>query len=120
MTTCITASIFDLRSRRIPNWLIILNLPILIKLDWTIFTIIALAIVASFIFGKYVGGGDFKLAALIAIYVHILSWSQYWLYISLVIGALFGLIFRKKSLPFAPFLTLGLISIYVAQELLVI
>ena len=106
-----------MRLRRIPNWLILINIPILLKFDLTIAEIIAVAIIGSILFGKYIGAGDFKFAAVIAIYVHILSWSQYWIYIALVFGAIFGVIFRKKSLPFAPFMTLGLISIYLAQEL---
>ena len=114
------ASYFDLRFRRIPNWLIALNLPILFKADLVVVFIMLTAVFMTLIFGKYVGGGDFKLAALIAIYSHILNLSQYWLYIALVMGAIYGLIFHRKTLPFAPFMTLGLISIYVAQELLLI
>ena len=112
------ASYFDLRYRRIPNWLILANVPFVLgNLDRTIALILIAIALIAFILAKYVGAGDFKLAAVLASYSHILSWSQMWLYISLIFGGLYGLVLRKKSLPFAPFMTLGVLMIYLAQEL---
>jgi len=57
-----------------------------------------------------------KLAVAIAIWSHILNWPQSWLYISLLLGGLFGLANRKKSLPFAPFMAAGVLLANVARS----
>jgi len=62
-----------------------------------------------------VGGGDIKLAAMIGFY---LGWQKvlYALYLAALIGSIFGLLkiitnkaTRKDPIPFAPFLSLGVI-----------
>ena len=115
-----TATYFDLKSRRIPNWLIypplafsifdtLLNSNRKFEDIEYIFLTLVIAILFAVVFGNWIGAGDIKLATIIAIYSHMLGWTQYWIYISLLIGGLFGLIFRRKSLPFAPFMALGLL-----------
>ncbi len=63
--------------------------------------------------GKWMGGGDIRLAALVGL---LLTWQQSLVafIISFVLGALVGLVLmaqgkasRKTALPYAPFLALG-------------
>ena len=109
-------SYFDLKSRRIPNWLnySALGLSFLWFSSFHLL-VIALSLFASLLFGKLIGAGDIKLAAVIAIWSHILNWSQYWLYVAFVLGGIFGLIYRAKRLPFAPFMAAGLLVANLAQ-----
>ena len=104
------ATVFDLRSRRIPNWL---TYPALIlalyKFDFFYLFVLAISLIIILFFARYIGAGDIKLAAVIAIWSHILGLSQFWMYISLILGGAFALTFRKKSLPFAPFMALGVL-----------
>lgn len=104
------ATFFDVKSRRIPNWL---TYPALIlalyKFDFFFLSVLAISFITILFFAQYIGAGDIKLAAVIAIWSHILGLSQFWIYISLVLGGAFALIFRKKSLPFAPFMALGVL-----------
>ena len=101
---------FDLKSRRIPNWL---TYPALIlalyKFDTFYLFVISISLIATLTFSRYVGAGDIKLGAVIAIWSHNLGLSQFWIYISLILGGAFALTFRKKSLPFAPFMALGVL-----------
>ena len=111
------ATYFDLKSRLIPNWLT--YSAILTSFIYqSSFHLIAISIgvVSAVLFGKYVGAGDIKLAIAIAIWSHILNWSQYWLYLALMIGGIYGLLNRRKSLPFAPFMALGLVLANVARS----
>lgn len=110
------ATYIDLKSRRIPNWLTYPFLAVAIAFDFYTAIFAVVGIIAALIFGKYVGSGDIKLAAGIAAWSHILSWSQYWIYIALIIGGAFGLIFRKRNLPFAPFMAAGLLIANMARE----
>ena len=111
------ATYFDLKKRTIPNWLT--YGAITVSLFWLsnfhIFAI-ALGALSALLFGKYVGAGDIKLAVAISIWSHVLNWSQSWLYISLLLGGLFGLANRKKSLPFAPFMAAGVLLANVARS----
>ena len=107
------ATFFDLRYRRIPNILIypVLLVAFLISLyrnDFFIALISIFAVLSALLFGRYVGAGDIKLAVVIASYSHILNWSQMWIYGALISGGVFGLIFRRRTLPFAPFMALGM------------
>ena len=111
------ATYFDLKSRLIPNWLT--YSAILTSFIYpSAFHLIAISIgvISAVLFGKYVGAGDIKLAIAIAIWSHILNWSQYWLYLALMIGGIYGLLNRRKSLPFAPFMALGLVLANVARS----
>ena len=57
------------------------------------------------------------MAAVIAIWSHILNWSQMWLYISLIAGGGIGLVNRKKSVPFAPFMAIGVLVANMARSM---
>ena len=111
------ATYFDLKYRRIPNWL---TYPAILssfyKYEPIILVFIALGVTIALSFGKYVGSGDIKLGLAIAIWSHILSWSQYWIYASLVIGGLFGAIYRRNRLPFAPFMAAGILIANMARS----
>ena len=107
---------FDLKYRRIPNKLILIGIvPLLFKPN--IFTLIAavLALVSGLLLNRIVGAGDIKLAFLVAAYTHLLSLSQFWIYFALVSGGLFALISRKSSIPFAPFMGIGVAIAYLAR-----
>ena len=112
------ASYFDLKTRRIPNWL---NYSALgLSFFWFSsfhLLVIALSLFASLIFGKLIGAGDIKLAAVIAIWSHILNWPQMWLYFSLIAGGGFGLVNKKKSVPFAPFMAIGVLVANMARSM---
>lgn len=110
------ATYIDLKRHQIPNWITYPTLIVaLLFVDsfYVLATFIALLI--SLIFGKFVGAGDVKLALALVIWSHILNWSQYWLYVALVLGGIFGLIYRAKRLPFAPFMAAGLLIANLAQ-----
>ena len=117
ITVVALAAYFDLKSRRIPNWLTYSALAISFICP-SPFQVLAIAIgfISALIFGKYVGAGDIKLAVVISIWSHILNWSQYWLYLALIIGGIYGLFNRRKSLPFAPFMAVGLLFANVARS----
>jgi prepilin signal peptidase PulO-like enzyme (type II secretory pathway) len=111
------ATYFDLKYRRIPNWLTYPTILLaLIFFDKVFIPIILLGIITALIFGKYIGSGDIKLSIAIALWSHILSWSQYWIYAALILGALFGVVFRQKRLPFAPFIAAGILIANVARS----
>jgi Flp pilus assembly protein protease CpaA len=92
----VIASYFDLKFRKIPNWLT--------------YSAIALSL-------PYIGAGDIKLAVAIAIWSHITNSSQYWIYVSLILGGLAGLIYRRKSIIFAPFMAVGVILANLARSI---
>ena len=117
ITVVALAAYFDLKSRRIPNWLTYSALATSFIYP-SLFHIIAIAIgfISALIFGKYVGAGDIKLAVAIALWSHILNWSQYWLYLALIIAGIYGLFNRRKSIPFAPFMAVGLLFVNVARS----
>ena len=110
------AAYYDFKSRRIPNWLTYPAIAISFIYP-SPFHLLAIAIgfISALLFGKYVGAGDIKLAVAIALWSHILNWSQYWLYLALILGGIFGLIYRAKRLPFAPFMAVGLLIANLAQ-----
>jgi Flp pilus assembly protein protease CpaA len=111
------ATYFDLKSRRIPNWLTYGAIGLsFIKFTEFHLIAIALGIISAIIFGSYVGAGDIKLAVAIAIWSHILAWSQYWIYASFLIGGIAGLIYRRNSLPFAPYMAMGIVIANVARS----
>ena len=112
------ASYFDLKTRRIPNWLnySALGLSFLWFSSFHLL-VIALSLLASLLFGKLIGAGDIKLAAVIAIWSHILNWPQMWLYFSLIAGGGFGLVNQKKSVPFAPFMAIGVLVANMARSM---
>lgn len=111
-----TATYFDLKNRKIPNWLTYPALALLLfQLDSFVVFSTILALLISLLFGKYIGAGDIKLGLVIACWSHVFSWSQNWLVISLFVGGLWGLIFIRKSLPFAPFLASGVVLANVAR-----
>ena len=111
------ATYFDLKNRTIPNWLT--YGAIAISLFWASYfhvLVVAIGLLIALLFGRFIGAGDIKLAIAIAIWSHILNWSQSWIYFSLIIGGLFGLANRKKSLPFAPFMAAGVLLANVARS----
>ena len=115
------ATYFDLKSRRIPNWLTYPSLVItLIYFDRFFIFATLVALIAAILFGKYIGAGDIKLALAISLWSHILSWSQYWLYFALFLGGIAGLFQRSKRIPFAPFMAAGLVIANVARGMAII
>ncbi len=117
ITVVATATYFDLKYRRIPNWLTYPTILVALAFfDESFIWMIALGILTAIIFGKYIGSGDIKLSIAVALWSHILSWSQYWIYVSLIFGGLFGVVFRQKRLPFAPFIASGILIANVARS----
>ena len=111
------ATYIDLKRHQIPNWITYPAL-ILALFYFDYFYILAtlIALLISVIFGKFIGAGDVKLALALVIWSHILNRPQSWLYIALLLGGLFGLASRKKSLPFAPFMAAGVLLANVARS----
>lgn len=110
------ATYIDLKRNQIPNWTTYPALIFaLIYFDYFYIFAILIALIVALIFGKFVGAGDIKMALVLAIWSHILNWSQYWLYVALILGGIFGLIYRAKRLPFAPFMAAGLLIANLAQ-----
>lgn len=104
----VIASYYDLKYRKVPNWL---TLPVailaLFKVDQFTILILLFALFLLFLFRRSIGGGDIKLGVAVALWAHILQISQSWLLIALLIGGIYAIIFRKGSIPFAPFMALG-------------
>lgn len=115
------ATYFDLKSRRIPNWLTYPSFVIALFYFDRFFIIATLvALIAAILFGKYIGAGDIKLALVISLWSHILSWSQYWLYFALLLGGIAGLFQRNKRIPFAPYMAAGIVIANVARGMAII
>ena len=115
------ATYFDLKSRRIPNWLSYPSFVIaLFYFDRFFFIATLVALIAAILFGKYIGAGDIKLALVISFWSHILSWSQYWLYFALFLGGIAGLFQRSKRIPFAPYMAAGIVIANVARGMAII
>jgi Flp pilus assembly protein protease CpaA len=112
----VIAAYFDIRFRKIPNWLtypaIAISLPFF---DKFFLVVLCLALLIALAFSKYIGAGDIKLSIVVALWSHILNLSQYWLYLALIFGGIAGLIYRRKTLPFAPYIALGLLVSNVAR-----
>ena len=112
----IAASIFDLKSRRIPNWLILIGaLPLLVRPNLFTLLTAAIALIFGLFFTRWIGSGDIKLAFLITAYSHIFSLSQLWIYLALVSGGIFALVSRQRAIAFAPFMALGVAIAYLAR-----
>ncbi len=115
------ATYFDLKSRRIPNWLTYPALALtFLNFDKFVATVILTGLLIAIFIGKYIGSGDIKLSMVIATWSHIYGFSQNWILISLIIGGAAGLIYRRKSLPFAPYLAAGVVIANVARDYLII
>ena len=111
------ATYFDLKERRIPNWLIYPAIfSTLIYFEPFFFLVFGSALLAAILFGKYVGAGDIKLCIVVGLWSHILSWSQYWIFLALIAGGIFGLINRRENLPFAPFIAAGIVLANLARS----
>lgn len=112
----ISTSYFDIKSRRIPNWLILIGaLPLLFKANLFLVIAAVLALFSALIFGRYVGAGDIKLAFLISAYSHLLSLPQLWIYFALISGGIFAVFTRQLSIAFAPFMAFGVAIAYLAR-----
>ena len=115
------ATYFDLKFRRIPNWLTYPSLVFaLFYFDRFFILATLVALIAALLFGKYIGAGDIKLALAITLWSHILSWSQYWLHFALFLGGIAGLFQRSKQIPFAPYMAAGLVIANVARGMAII
>ena len=115
------ATYFDLKSRRIPNWLTYPSfVSALFYFDKFFIIATLVALIAAILFGKYIGAGDIKLALVISLWSHILSWSQYWLYFALLLGGIAGLFQRNKRIPFAPYMAAGIVIANVARGMAII
>lgn len=110
------AAYLDVRFRKIPNWLtypaILIALPYFDKFIVVVFMV---ALLIALTLSKYIGAGDIKLSIVVALWSHILNLSQYWLYFALLFGGIAGLIYRRKTLPFALYIALGLLVSNVAR-----
>ena len=115
----ISTSYFDIKSRRIPNWLILIGvLPLLFKANLFLVIAAVLALFSALLFGRYLGAGDIKLAFLIAAYSHLLSLPQIWIYFALISGGIFAVFTRQtrqSSIAFAPFMAFGVVIAYSAR-----
>jgi prepilin signal peptidase PulO-like enzyme (type II secretory pathway) len=110
------AAYFDIRFRRIPNWLTYPAILIALQYFDNFYVVVfLLALLIALTFSKYIGAGDIKLSIAVALWSHILNLSQYWLYLALLFGGIAGLINRRKTLPFAPYIALGLLVSNVAR-----
>ena len=113
----VIASYFDIKSRKIPNWITFFGLSScsiyrLLFLrqsieDIIINLIIAIAILIMYALNQ-LGGGDVKLISTIII---LMKWEETvkWLMLSVFVQALLFIAIRKRKLPFAPALSIGLI-----------
>lgn len=120
-TVVAVATYFDLKSHRIPNWLTYPALLLTIfKLDSFILLVLLFALLIAIIFGKFIGSGDIKLSAVIATWSHIYGFAQEWIIYALIAGGVIGLIYRRKSLPFAPYLAIGVVIANVARDYIII
>ncbi|MFM8621017.1 MAG: prepilin peptidase [Candidatus Nanopelagicaceae bacterium] len=111
------ATYFDLKFRKIPNWLTYSA----IALSFLWFSkfhllMLALGLLVAVLLGNLIGAGDIKLAVAIALWSHILNWSQYWIFCSLLLGGIAGLIYQRKSIAFAPYMAAGLALANVARS----
>lgn len=115
------ASYFDLKYKRIPNWLTYPAILISILaamgnishnkekfhlLNFLIFLLL-LSIFLIFFTKNLIGGGDIKLGIAIAIWSDAHGLPQNWLTFAFLIGGLYALILRSRSIVFAPFMALG-------------
>jgi Flp pilus assembly protein protease CpaA len=117
ISTVATATYFDLKSRRIPNWLTYGSTALSFLYFEKIFlAFIVIGIFAGILFNNLIGSGDIKLSVCVAIWSQILNISQYWIYFALLFAGIGALVGRQKSLPFAPYLALGLLSSYLARS----
>lgn len=104
----------DFKFQKISNLVLLFHFLFLFSFwDWHL-----LALVAAPFFTKWIGAGDLKLATVLYLYSKALHLStNYWIPISTLIGALTAVILRKKSIPFAPALIIGLtFGDYLARE----
>jgi Flp pilus assembly protein protease CpaA len=110
------AAYFDIRFRKIPNWLTYPAILIALAFFDEFFVVVLfLALLMALTLFKYIGAGDIKLSIAVALWSHILNLSQYWFYFALLFGGIAGLIYRQKTLPFAPYIALGLLVSNVAR-----
>ena len=111
----VIASYYDLKYRRVPNWLtfsvVILSF---YKIDQFLIFVLLLALLLLSLFRGSIGGGDIKLGVAVGLWAHILLIPQSWLLIALILGGLYAIIFRKRSIPFAPFMAMGFLITYLA------
>ena len=117
ISTVATATYFDLKSRRIPNWLTYGSTAIsFIYFERIFIAFIAIGVLTAILFGNLIGSGDIKLSICVAIWSQILNLSQFWIYFALLFAGLGALLGRQKSLPFAPYLAIGVLSSYLARR----
>lgn len=120
-TFLIIATILDLKTLRIPNWLNLIFFAFtLLWIDKFWIAILAISLLIQVFFGRYVGAGDIKMGTVVALWSHHLHLSQYWIYAALIAGGLFGLISKRRSIPFAPFIASGVLIANLARNYLFI
>jgi len=77
ITVVAVATYFDLKSRRIPNWLTYPALALtFLNFDKFVATVILTGLLIAIFIGKYIGSGDIKLSMVIATWSHIYGFSQ--------------------------------------------
>lgn len=122
---CIVASVYDLRERRIPNWLVLFLFVIGVALallnhrlfEFVFYVFIAIVVLLPLFAFRQIGAGDVKLIAVIAGYfgLEIINIAFYFSIVGA--GIAFCLIFLRKrlpwiecsNLPYAVPITIGLI-----------
>lgn len=116
-STVALATYFDLKTRRIPNWLTYGSTAVACLQFETIFIFfILLGVLVAIIFGKLIGSGDIKLSICVAIWSRVLNISQYWIYFALILAGFGALIGRGKSIPFAPYIAAGVLCSNLARS----
>ena len=126
----VSASVIDIRHKRIPDWIVFSGVTVLLALRFFSFEDPPGRLVLEMLLGPMIflgirlltkgklGMGDVKFAALMAVFVGFPGW-----FIAAGLASLLGLIFalpgivfgslnESSRIPFAPFLTVGSIGAY--------
>ena len=97
----------DLLTKRISNLVLLINFLFLIKF-WNFWLLL---LIFMPLLTRWIGAGDLKLIAVLWLYSLALNLQIHsWLMISCTIGIFTAVIFRSKSIPFAPSLIFGLLA----------
>jgi Flp pilus assembly protein protease CpaA len=106
------ASVMDLRTRRIANWITYPG--ILIALFWfnskTVLYVL-LALTLLLLPGNLIGSGDIKLGLFLALWSNHFNWSGNWLFFAIFFGGIVAIWLHtrkeSRSIAFAPYLAMG-------------
>lgn len=115
LTLLAIASIFDLRERRIPNWLTYPGISVsVLWIDWTVAFYFMASLLALLVSKELIGAGDIKLSLLVASWSHNFNWSGYWLFSAFLVAGIGGLIAMarrdRRAIAFAPYIATGFLA----------